>query len=33
MTVYVVFGVAVALLAAIELWLMHQQPLRLTVNR
>ncbi|MGA8612693.1 MAG: SPW repeat protein [Xanthobacteraceae bacterium] len=33
MTVSVVIGVIVAVLAAIELWLMHQQPPRLTANQ
>ena len=33
MTVHVVIGAAVAVLAAIELWMMSQNPPRLTLNR
>lgn len=33
MTVSVVIGAIVAVLAAVELWLMHQQPPRLTANQ
>jgi hypothetical protein len=33
MTVHVVIGAAVAILAAIELWMMSQNPPRLTANR
>ena len=33
MTVHVVIGAAVAILAAIEIWMMSQQPPRLTTNR
>lgn len=33
MTVHVLIGVAVAVLAAVELWLMSQNPPRLTTNR
>jgi hypothetical protein len=33
MTVHVLIGVAVAVLAAIELWIMSQNPPRLTTNR
>src|SRR5712692_1454621 len=33
MTVHVVIGAAVAILAAIELWMMSQNPPRLTLNR
>jgi hypothetical protein len=33
MTVHVVIGIAVAILAAIELWLLHQFPPRLTTSR
>jgi hypothetical protein len=33
MTVHVIVGIAVAVLAAIELWLMSQNPPRLTTNR
>jgi hypothetical protein len=32
MTVHVVIGLAVALLAAIELWIMSQNPPRLTTH-
>jgi SPW repeat-containing protein len=33
MTIHVVVGIAVAVLAAIELWMMQQIPPRLTTNR
>src|SRR6266404_7368274 len=33
MTVHVVIGLAVALLAAVELWMMSQNPPRLTMGR
>jgi len=33
MSVHVVIGVLVAVLAAIELWIMHQNPPRLSANR
>src|SRR5438876_1635213 len=33
MTIHVVVGIAVAVLAAIELWMMQQIPPRFTVNR
>jgi hypothetical protein len=33
MTVSVIIGIAVAILAAIELWIMSQNPPRLTANR
>jgi hypothetical protein len=33
MTVHVVIGAAVAILAAIELWIMYQNPPRLTTSR
>jgi len=33
MTIHVVVGIAVAVLAAIELWMMQQIPPRLTPNR
>jgi hypothetical protein len=33
MTVSVVIGAAVAILAAIELWILSQNPPRLTTNR
>jgi hypothetical protein len=33
MTVHVIVGIAVAVLAAIELWLMSQNPPRLTTSR
>ncbi len=33
MTVHVIIGAAVAILAAIELWMMSQFPPRLTMNR
>jgi hypothetical protein len=33
MTVHVVIGAAVAILAAIELWILSQNPPRLTTNR
>src|ERR1700726_3931389 len=33
MTVHVVIGAAVAILAAIELWILSQHPPRLTANR
>ena len=33
MTVHVIVGIAVAILAAIELWIMSQNPPRLTTNR
>ena len=33
MTVHVVIGAAVAILAALELWIMSQNPPRLTTNR
>src|SRR3981081_701561 len=33
MTVHVVIGAAVAIIAAIELWIMSQNPPRLTTNR
>src|SRR5260370_8841753 len=33
MTVHVVIGAAVAILAAIELWIMYQHPPRLTTSR
>jgi SPW repeat len=32
-TVYVIVGAAVAIMAAVELWLMSQNPPRLTTNR
>jgi SPW repeat len=33
MTVHVIIGAAVAILAAVELWLLSQHPPRLTANR
>jgi hypothetical protein len=33
MTIHVIVGAAVAILAAIELWLMSQNPPRLTASR
>jgi hypothetical protein len=33
MTVHVVIGIIVAVLAAIELWILHQTPPRLTAGR
>jgi hypothetical protein len=33
MKVHVVIGAAVAILAALELWIMSQNPPRLTANR
>jgi hypothetical protein len=33
MTVHVVIGAAVAIIAAIELWIMSQNPPRLTTSR